>query len=298
MFSVVNNAQQDANYTHYMFNSLSVNPAYAGTSEMLTITGLHRSQWVAFPGAPRSQTITLHTPAFNNQLGLGLSVINDKIGPTSSTSVYGDVNYPLKINEKVNLGIGVKFGINTFVGDFQSLVIEQGGDGIFEENLTTQMVPNFGFGLYLDGQEYFVGLSSPNLLQHDFTRTNNDGEVTQYSQQRHFFLNAGVVMEMNPKVKFIPTSLLKITAGTPIELDVTSRFLFNEKYWLGAMYRTGDALGILAGIQINQQFAVGYSFDFSFTNKTFKYNNGSHELMLRYDFEYSKRTKIRSPRYF
>jgi len=291
-------AQQDAMYTHYMFNTLSVNPAYAGSRDALTVTGLHRSQWVSFPGAPTTQTITLHTPAFSDQMGVGLSIINDKIGPTNTTSLYGDITYRLKVSEKTRLGIGIKAGMNMFAGDFDGLMTDQGNDDVFLSDLKSKIQPNFGVGLYLDGEGYFVGLSSPNLLENDFDGTASDSVTSQFSQQQHYFLSAGVAFPLNEKIKLLPTGFLKVTNGAPLEGDLTARFLFNEKYWLGAMVRSGDAAGLLAGIQFNQQLAAGYSFDFSFPNQTFKYNNGSHEIMLRYDFIYKDKENILSPRYF
>lgn len=291
-------AQQDAMYTHYMFNTLMVNPAYAGSRDVLTVTGLHRSQWVDFPGAPSTQTLTLHTPAFNEQLGLGLSVVNDKIGPTNNTSAYGDVTYRLKVNETTKLGIGVKAGINMMSGDFLNLITDQQGDQAFQQDLKSTIQPNFGFGLYWDAEKYYVGLSSPNLLKNTFDQDNNGEDVTVFEQQQHYFLIAGFVTPLNENIKLLPTGFLKVTEGAPIEGDLTARFLFNEKYWLGAMYRTGDAAGLLAGLNINDQLSAGYSFDFSFLNESFNYNYGSHEIMLRYDFMFKDQENILSPRYF
>ncbi len=291
-------AQQDAMYTHYMFNTLSVNPAYAGSRDALTVTGLHRSQWISFPGAPTTQTITLHSPVFNDQMGLGLSIINDKIGPINTTSVYGDVTYRMKVSETTKLGIGLKLGMNMLSGDLMGLQTDQGNDNVFQQDIKTKIMPNFGVGLYLDGENYYVGLSAPNLLENNFDGTVADTSISQFSQQKHYFLSAGMAFPLNESIKLLPTGFLKVTNGAPIEGDVTARFLFNEKYWLGGMYRTGDAAGLLAGLNINDQLSAGYSFDFSFLNKTFEYNGGSHELMLRYDFIYKDTQNILSPRYF
>jgi len=291
-------AQQDAMYTHYMFNTLSVNPAYAGSRDALTVTGLHRSQWVSFPGAPSTQTITLHTPVFNDQMGVGLSIVNDKIGPTNATSFYGDITYRLKVSEKTKLGIGIKAGINMLAGNFDGLATDQANDNAFVNDLSSNIQPNFGFGLYLDGEKYFVGLSSPNILENDFDGNSLDTISTLYSQQQHYFVSAGVAIPLNEKIKLLPTGFLKLTNGAPVEGDISARFLFNEKCWLGAMFRSGDAMGLLAGIQFSQQLAAGYSFDFSIPNRTFKYNGGSHEIMLRYDFIYKDQQQILSPRYF
>lgn len=141
-------AQQDAMFTHYMFNTLAVNSGYAGSRDALTITGLHRSQWVSFPGAPTTQTLTLHTPIANDQLGLGLSVLNDKIGPTNTTAIYADFAYKLKISEKAKLAFGLKGGINLRSNGLSSLALDENNDDAFASDVTSDILPNFGFGLY------------------------------------------------------------------------------------------------------------------------------------------------------
>jgi len=217
------NAQQDPMFTHYSFNTLAINPAYAGSRDALTITGLHRSQWVSFKGAPITQTITAHSPIFNDKVGIGLSVLNDKIGPSNTSSFYLDFSYKIKINEKaVNLA----------------------------------------------------------------------------SEKKHYFLIGGAVFNINEDFKLRPTAFVKITTGAPIEADLTSLVYYKEKIWFGPMFRTGDAFGAMVGMYVTDELAIGYSFDWSMTNTTFKYNAGSHEIMIRYDFFFKTNKKIRSPRYF
>lgn len=290
-------AQQDAMFTHYMFNTQSINPAYAGSRDALTVTGLHRSQWVSFPGAPTTQTITMHSPIANDKLGLGLSIINDKIGPSNNTSAYVDVAYRLPISEDSKLVFGLKGGINLLRADLADLSIQDPGDSEFDNDLSSTLQPNFGVGVYYQAPKGYVGLSAPGLLANSFE--NNDAStLTTYDQQSHFFLIAGKVLTLNESIDLIPTTFLKVTDAAPIELDITGRLLFNDKIWAGLMYRTQDALGALLGIQLTEQLSAGYSFDWSFVNNTAKYNSGSHELMIRYDFLFNEEGPIRSPRYF
>lgn len=292
------NAQQDAMFTHYMYNTLAVNPAYAGSRDALTITGLHRSQWVGFDGAPITQTLTAHTPIINESIGLGLSVINDKIGPVNTTSLYADFSYRIKINKKSHLAFGLKGGMNMVNNNLTSLNLDDKNDLAFIQNVQSKLLPNFGFGMYYYSDKFYAGVSIPKLLENNFATNTTSSSTNLASEKRHYFLIAGTVFNINEGIKLKPTTFIKVTNGAPIEADVTASFIFNDKFWLGGMFRTGDALGILAGLNITNQLALGYSFDWSYTNTTIKYNGGSHELMLRYDFIYKVEEKIRSPRYF
>jgi len=291
-------AQQDAMFTHYMFNTLAVNPGYAGSRDALTITGLHRSQWVNFPGTPTTQTLTLHAPIKNDKLGLGLSVLNDKIGPTNTTAIYADFAYKIAVGEKAKLSFGLKGGVNLRNNKLASLELDEQNDQTFAADIKSDVLPNFGFGMYYYTDKYYVGLSTPKLLQNDYKSNTTTGSTSVASEQRHYFLIAGTVFPLTDNVKLKPTGFVKVTEAAPIEGDLTLTALFKEKLWAGVMFRTGDALGLLIGANLTDQLALGYSFDWSYTNKTFKYNAGSHELMLRYDLIYNDAKKIRSPRYF
>jgi len=291
-------AQQDAMFTHYMYNTLAVNPAYAGSRDALTITGLHRSQWIGFDGAPITQTLTAHTPIINENIGLGLSVINDKIGPVNTTSLYADFSYRIKIDKKSHLAFGLKGGMNMVNNNLTSLNLDDKNDLAFIQNVQSKLLPNFGFGMYYSSDKFYAGVSIPKLLENNFANNTTSGSTNLASEKRHYFLIAGTVFNINEGIKLKPTTFIKVTNGAPIEADVTASFIFHDKFWLGGMFRTGDALGILAGLNITNQFALGYSFDWSYANTTMKYNGGSHELMLRYDFIYKVEEKIRSPRYF
>jgi len=291
-------AQQDAMYTHYMFNTLSVNPAYAGSRDALTITGLHRSQWVSFPGAPKTQTLTVHSPVFNKNTGIGISVINDKIGPTNTTSLYLDFSYRIKITEKAKLAFGLKGGLNLMSNNLSQLSLDESNDPAFIADINSNVLPNFGFGMYYSTDKFYAGVSIPKLLENDFKTNSTSGGTDLTSEKRHYFLILGSVFKLTETIKLKPTGFVKIANGAPIQGDITSTFIFNDKFWVGGMFRTGDALGILAGLNITDQFALGYSFDWSYANTTMVYNGGSHEIMLRYDFIYKNDKKIRSPRYF
>lgn len=299
LFGLGAHAQQAPMYTHYMYNTLSINPAYAGSREALSVTLLHRSQWVDFKGAPMTQTLTMHAPVQNEHIGLGLSVSNDKIGPTNNTSIFANFAYIMKLNTKSKLALGLSGGANIMQANLSNLNLDQQNDPVFLNNVNNRATPNFGFGAYYSRERFYAGVSTPNLLQNSYSIVKlADGSSLIAKEQRHYFFIAGAVLNINKDLAFKPTVFVKVTNAAPIQADLTASFIIMKKLLVGAMYRTGDAAGILVGLDLTEQFHLGYSFDFSFGNQTARYNNGSHEIVLRYDFVFSSRKQIHSPRYF
>lgn len=290
-------AQQDAQFTHYMFNTQYVNPAYVGSRKALSVTALHRSQWVSFPGAPQTQTITLHTPLHAEKLGIGLSAVNDKIGPVRNTSAYVDFAYRMKVSRRGRMSFGVKAGFNVLRSSLSELELLDEEDQEFISDLASGMQPNFGLGVYYNDPRGYIGLSMPQLLKNTF-ENDNGMTTTAYQQTRHFYLIMGRVFKLNDALKLIPTAHLRNTVSVPLSAEISARALFNDKVWVGGMHRSNDGLGLMAGVYINRQLEAGYSFDWSLKNQTGRYNGGSHELVLRYDFVYDYGTRVRSPRYF
>jgi type IX secretion system PorP/SprF family membrane protein len=292
-------AQQEPMYTHYMYNTLVINPGYTGSRDALSVTALHRSQWVSYKGAPIVQTLTIHAPLKNEHLGLGLSVTNDKIGPTNNTAVFADFAYIMKLNKKSKLALGLSAGVNIFQADLNSLQLNQQADPSFQNNISNKINPNFGFGAYYSRERFYAGISIPNIIQNNYLVVNlPNGTTWAGKEQRHYYFIAGTMIKLTDNLDFKPTTFVKLTPAAPIQADVTASFVIMKKLLLGAMYRTGDAFGGLIGFDITSQFHVGYSFDWSYGVKTFKYNQGSHEIVLRYDFNLSSKKQIRSPRYF
>ncbi|MBK9285492.1 MAG: type IX secretion system membrane protein PorP/SprF [Sphingobacteriaceae bacterium] len=292
-FRLVMVSQQDPMFTHYMFNTLWLNPAYAGTRNNLTFTGIHRSQWVSFEGAPIDQSFTLHSPIHSEKLGMGLSIINDQIGPTKSSWIALDAAYHLKLNKKAKLSVGLKGMVNIFRNNVSSLKLDVQNDQAFSNNVQS-ILPNAGTGIYYSTKKFYVGISSPRLIENKL----GTSSAVLSKEQRHYFLITGYVLDINKSILLKQTAFVKTTFGAPVEADLTSVFIINDKLHLGLMYRTGDALGALLGIQAHKQFFIGYSFDWSFANTTGRYNSGSHEIVLRYDVIKKPEGKIKSPRYF
>jgi type IX secretion system PorP/SprF family membrane protein len=283
-------SQQDAMFTHYMYNTAAVNPAYAGSRDALTVTGLFRGQWVGFDDAPVTQTLNIHSPVMGG-LGLGLSIVNDEIGPLKNGSYFMDISYRIKF-KKSYLAFGLKGGLNSYKLDEGGLETTTSGDPLINGNIEKEYLPNFGAGIYYYSEKFYLGFSVPKLLE------NKKSEVGTIDALRHYFFIAGACFDLNSQLKFKPTAYVKVVPSAPVELDLTASFVLYDMLNLGAMYRTGDAFGVLAGINITKQLTASYSFDWSLVNKTGTYNNGSHELMLRYDFYFISPKKIKSPRNF
>lgn len=299
LFGLNAQAQQDPMFTHYMYNTLAINPAYAGSRDALTVTALNRSQWIGFDGAPITQTLTAHSPLRNDRIGLGLSVTNDKIRPTNNTSFFVDFSYILKLNDRSKLAIGGSAGASVFQAQLSDLEIDVQSDPLFQSSISNKIMPNFGFGVYYSREQFYAGVSAPKLLQNNYTSVNQpDGTVLLSKAKRHYYLIAGALFNLNENLTFKPTTLVKVTESAPIQADLTASFVIKKILTLGVAYRTGDSVGALIGFDISPQFHLGYSFDWSHSLRTGLYNQGSHELMLRYDFIFSSKRQIHSPRNF
>ncbi len=292
-------AQQEAMFTHYMFNTLAINPGYAGSRDALTLALLNRTQWVNFEGAPRTQTFTMHSPLFIRNTGMGLSVLNDRIGPTNNTSVFIDYSYKIRLSKLSHLVFGLKAGASYRENGLNNLAIHDQNDPQFANNVQSDFLPNFGFGLYYFTDRIYLGASIPGILEIDYENNTTGGVSSLVSGKRqNYFFIAGYIFSLNEAFKFKPTTLVKVTGGAPVAVDVSGQIYYRDRIWGGLMFRSGDAMGALVGAYITQSLAFGYSYDWSYTNRTFRYNGGTHEIVLIYDFVFTQGQKIRSPRYF
>lgn len=285
-------AQQEAQYSQYMYNTISVNPAYAGSRNVLSVLALHRSQWIGLEGAPTTSTFSINTPIPETNLGLGISAISDRIGPTEQTTVSGDISYTIRLSEKTNLSFGAKGTASFFSFDQYKVTPFQANDPKWK-SLSSNMSPNFGVGMYLHSDKYYLGLSIPNLMGSNFY---NDNEIAINSQSRNYYFIGGYVFDVSNWIKFKPAIVSKIVTGAPVQLDLSGNALFMDKFVLGAAYRVDAALTGLAGFQVNDELFIGYSYDFDTTNLS-RYNSGSHEIFIRYEFVF-KNDKLVSPRFF
>lgn len=287
-------AQQEPQYTQYMFNMMSVNPAYTGTSDAMNALMLSRWQWVGVEGAPRSHTFALHTPINEKKIGVGASVIADNIGPVTNT--YVNVNYAhrVSLSEKLTLSLGLKGGVYNYHVALSKLALNE-QDNTFAEDYKKNFQPNIGAGGYLYTRDYYVGISVPKLLKTDLEEVGTDEIPTEL--KRHFFITAGYVFELNSEWKLKPSFINKMVEGAPPSLDLTAQALYLDKFWLGTTYRIGDALAFLFDVQVNRQLIIGYSYDLTLSGMSDN-SNGTHELLISYDFKGFSNDKVKSPRYF
>ncbi len=287
-------AQQDSQYSQYMYNPMNVNPAYAGSRDVLSIFGLHRTQWVGLEGAPSTNVFSIHSPLKNERLGLGLSFVNDKIGPSSENSISIDFAYRIPFSEKSVLSFGLKGTANLLDVDYTKLDIYDPTDPQLQNNIDNKFSPNIGAGIYWYSDKYYVGLSVPNFLE---TKHYDDNSSEALAKERmHYYFMSGYVFDLNENIKFKPAFLSKFISGAPLQLDLTANFMFNEKFILGGAYRWDAACSILAGFQISKKILIGYSYDMD-TTKLANYNSGSHEFFLRYEL-FKNSLKVINPRFF
>ena len=285
-------AQQDAQYTQYMYNTININPAYAGSRGVMSVFGLHRTQWVGLDGAPTTNTFSLNTPINNSNLGVGFSLVNDRIGPTSDNTISADISYTVTMNEVYKLSFGVKASGNIFNLDTDKLDPSNPIDPNLQ-NFNNEFSPNFGAGVYLHSDKLYLGLSVPNFLQDS---KYNDNEVAVFQERMNFYFIGGYVFDVSPSIKFKPAVLTKMVTGSPLQVDASANFLFFDKFMLGGAYRWDAAVSALAGFQVTDGLFIGYSYDME-TTQLRRYNSGSHEVFLRFEL-FNKVSKMVSPRFF
>ena len=286
--------QQDAQYTQYMYNTVSVNPGYAGSRGHISIAALHRSQWVGLEGAPTTQTLNVHSPIGYRGVGLGFSIINDKIGPVSETNFDIDFSYTIHTSIEGRLSFGIKASANLLDIRFSELN-QFAPDQTLETDIDNRFSPNFGAGVYYHTDHFYAGLSVPRFLQ---TSHFDESSLSTAKEQMNFYLITGYVWDVNPFLKFKPTLLTKVVQGAPLQVDVSANFMMNDKFILGVAYRWDAAVSGLVGFNISEGFMIGMAYDRETTELgNAAFNDGSFEVILRYDFITTK-GNLRSPRFF
>ena len=294
-------AQQDAQYTQYMYNTLSINPAYAGARGGLSVLGLYRGQWVSLKGAPRTQTFSIHAPVGKSRrVGLGLNIVQDDIFITNETTVDIDFSYSIPTSEEGQLNFGIKGGAHILDVSYSGASAFQSQDGLLSNDIDNRFSPQIGLGLYYHTNNFYAGLSVPNLLETDHfddSQNSNDPNATFLARERiNYYLTSGYVFDVSPDFKFKPAALIKWVAGAPLQVDVTANVLVYDKFTLGAAYRWSAALSGLAGFQVSDRLMIGLSYDRE-TTVLQQFNNGSYEVFLRYEILKDPR-RLACPRFF
>lgn len=286
-------AQQDPHYTQYMYNMSVMNPAYAGSKENLSAGVLYRKQWVEIPGAPTTGTFFVHSPVGKN-VGLGLSAISDKIGPVQEQNFYADVSYTLNVSETAKLAFGLKMGATFHTIDFGAInptlpVL----DPVFASSNPSSNNFNLGTGLFYYTNKYYIAVSVPNILKSKYLDFNGRSYGTEVS---HYFVTGGYVFDLNPNLKFKPFAMVKSSFKAPTSVDISTNFLFNNRFELGATYRLEDSFGGMVNFAITPNLKVGYAYDQIVSDLKIS-TPSSHEIFILFDLNFPKKVS-QSPRYF
>jgi len=289
---VLSYAQQDAQFTQYMYNTINVNPAYAGSRGALSMFALHRTQWVGLDGAPVTNTVSVNTPLNGSNLGLGVSLINDKIGPTTENTISADLSYTIPTSETWKLSFGIKATANLFDLDASKLTNVDTDPSLQNYN---KFSPNIGAGIYLHSDKAYLGLSIPNFIETQ-RYSDSDNEVKIFKEKMNYYLIAGYVFDVNDYVKFKPAFMTKMVEGAPLQVDVSGNFMFYDKFMVGLAYRWSASMSAMVGFQVTDGLYIGYGYDKETTNLD-NHNSGSHEIFLRYEL-FNNISKITTPRFF
>lgn len=284
-------AQQQIMFTQYMSNQLAINPAYAGSHKSISITGLARKQWAGLEGAPSTQTLSIHSPIKNQRVGVGLLVVNDKIGVTKQTGVYNSYSYRIPFNNGGQLSFGLQIGFTAYNAQFSKV---SDTDPTFAGDVR-EIHPNVGGGLFYNTELFYVGFSAPQLIQTTFDRNNLDSDSKML---RHYFITAGYVFTLNEQLKLKPNVLVKAVAGAPVQFDLNLNLLIHEIFWVGLSWRSFESLDALLQFQVSEKLQFGYSYDFANTTELSRVNSGSHEIMVNYRIFNKKRSREDAKRYF
>lgn len=297
LISLTTYGQRDALYSQYMFNQLVINPAYSGSKEEMSLTLINRNQWVGLDGAPKTFTVSAHTPLRNEHVALGLYVYSDKIGAEEDLGVVGSYAYRVRLG-KGKLSLGLQAGISSMTTNWEDVTMHEEDDVVFTSRPKSGLKPDANFGVYYSTRNYYVGISSKHLFENQFGKVEHtDGSSTYSTLTRHFYLMGGVALPISDKVVFRPSTLIKYADNAPLNVDLNASFLFNEKIWLGASYRTGkNAMVFMIELQATSNLKIGYSYDASM-GALKSYNSGSHEIMIGYDLNFFK-PRVLTPRYF
>lgn len=286
--------QQDPVYTEYLNNLLTIQPAYAGSSGYLNVTGISRAQWIGFAGAPNTNTLTIQGPLRRYNVGLGISIINDKWGPIRQNGLYVDYAYRVKLTFDQYLSFGIKGGFNMYQAFLTDLALNNPNDPVFATDVNLKFLPNFGVGFMWHSDRFFLGASVPKILRNSIQSQSNENV---FREVLHFYGMGGYVFFLNDVFKLKPTLLYRWAERTPSYIDFSGTMIIYDRVWIGATYRLKNSYGMTFQFNVNNQLKFGYSYDLTTFHPT-QVNSGTHEFMISYDFVTGRRSRQITPRYF
>lgn len=292
-------AQQESTYTHNMYNIMSINPAYAGYEGLMTATLLHRSQWGLFPGAPRYQTFSIQSNLGRN-VGAGLAFVNDQVGPERNIAIKTYYSYTIRSRERLKISFGLKAGINMLLVGLKNIALDNPDDPAFMNNFESAILPSFGVGFLMYTEEYYFGISAPDLVQHDYLNNKVYYSSNLSLDSKKYYIIGGASFRLSELVVLKPAAFLNIGRNQTesdkfeLEADISSLFIIDNKFAGGIMYRSNNAIAFLGGIMLTREIELGYSFDMVISNNTQIYKGGNHEIVLKYTFK-NKLSRYRAP---
>ena len=293
IFSVVSmHAQQEPNYTQYMYNTMTVNPAYVGSTDNFNITADYKAQFTGVEGAPETVNLGLESPVTYN-IGLGLNITRDALGPAEDLNIDGNFSYSIQLATQTYLSFGLKAGFRVLNVDFTKGMFSNPNDPLFMNNIDNKFLGILGAGTYLYSDKWYLGLSTPNFFSQEYF---NEEDTTVETEELHLYLIGGYVFDLGNQIKFKPAMLLDYVQGAPIRANLSGNFLFLEKFTAGVSYSVDAAVSGLLGFQITDNIFIGYAYDYN-TSDFNEYNDGSHEILLKFSLA-RKRGATFSPRFF
>jgi type IX secretion system PorP/SprF family membrane protein len=293
LFGLSASAQQQPQYTQYMYNPTIINPAYTGSLGYGSMFGLYRTQWIGIEGAPKTLNMSYHQPLEHTNLGLGGNIVHDEIGPSRTANLAVDVSYTIRFENQSRLAFGLKVGGQLLNIDYTKLNHYNPSDVTFSNNISNQFSPNLGAGLFYYNTNTYLGLSVPVILQ---AKMYDEFAYTDVNQRQHVYLMGGKVYDLTQSLKFKPAFVAKMVQGSPLQVDLSGNFLINEKFTVGLAYRWSAAVSALVGFKVSDQLSIGYGYDRE-TTRLANFNSGSHELFIQFDL-FKINQHIETPRFF
>jgi type IX secretion system PorP/SprF family membrane protein len=279
---------------HYVVNALAINPAYAGCQDALSATISYRDQWVGYKDSPKSYILSVHTPVYNDRVGLGLLIEKNSIGIFKETSFLGNYAYRMELRDgKLALGLG--FGVTIYNIAWNELVAADANDVQLMNNSKSSVLPTFSLGTYYYTKKYFIGISLPLFLSHQIDKSTGKYKIGSNFSGSNYFLTGGYEIGISPQVKFLPSLIIKYHPKNAIQIDYNAQINLKDRIWMGIGYRNRNMLVGMLQYQLNYQIRMAYSYDYNF-GSIGKYMNGSHEIVLNYIFKYSR--NVIGPRQF
>lgn len=295
LFALKSFAQQDAMVSQYIFNGLFLNPAYGGTHPYFSTSLLYRTQWTSFAGAPKTGLFEIDGPVSKDKMGVGCIISHDKIGVTEQTDFFGTYSYKIQVG-KNKLSFGLRAGISDYRAKLTTLTYWEADDEVFASDISSSIIPKFGYGMYYYSEKYYAGFAIPTLIAYDKDyKFSMDVERSSYLR-RHYYLNGGYVFTLNEFFKLKPSMLIKYVPNAPLQGDITANIMYKDMIWFGLSYRTKNAVVLMAEYQTNNRIRIGYAFDYT-TSKLREYSNGTHEIIIAYDLG-KEIVKTKTPRFF